>query len=90
MTDQSMRGFLAGLDRSGALHRVTRSVDPRFELGAVLALRDRGPAILFENVTGGAMPVVGNILSTRARFAEALGVPVMGSMRCCRKRSRHR
>jgi len=75
MTDQSMRGFLAGLDRSGALHRVTRSVDPRFELGAVLALRDRGPAILFENVTGGAMPVVGNILSTRARFAEALGVP---------------
>ena len=75
MTDQSMRGFLASLDRNGALHRVTRPVDPRFELGAVLALRDRGPALLFENVTGATMPVVGNVLSTRARFAEALDVP---------------
>jgi UbiD family decarboxylase len=74
MIDQSMRGFLAALEREGELHRVTRQVDPHFELGAVLKLRDRGPAILFENVGKGTMPVVGNILTTRARFAAALGV----------------
>lgn len=74
MTDQSMRGFMSLLEQRGDLHRVTRPVDPRFELGAVLALRDRGPALLFENVAGGTMPVIGNLLSTRARFADALGV----------------
>ena len=52
MTDQSMRGFLAALEAAGELHRVTRKVDPKFELGAVLALKDRGPALLFENVGG--------------------------------------
>ena len=48
MAEQSLRGMIAALDASGQLHRVTRRVDPRFELGAVLSLRDRGPALLFE------------------------------------------
>ena len=50
MTDQSMRGFMSALDAAGELHRVMRNVDPKFELGAVMALKDRGPALLFENV----------------------------------------
>ena len=74
MTDQSMRSFIAALDAAGELHRVTRNVDPKFELGAVLALKDRGPAFLFENVGKGMMPVVGNLLTTRDRFALAFGV----------------
>ena len=74
MTDQSMRGFLAELDAAGELHRVTRKVDPKFELGAVLALKDRGPALLFENVAGSTMPVAGNLLVSRDRFARAFGV----------------
>lgn len=74
MTDQSMRGFMGVLEQMGELHRVKRPVDPRFELGAVLALKDRGPGLLFEKVNGHSMPVVGNLLSTRARFADALGV----------------
>lgn len=74
MTDQSMRGFLSALEQAGALHRVTRNVDPKFELGAVLALKDRGPALLFENVVGSTMPVAGNLLVSRDRFALAFGV----------------
>ena len=74
MTDQSMRGFLAALEAAGELHRVTRNVDPKFELGAVMALKDRGPALLFENVGNGMMPVAGNLLTTRDRFALAFGV----------------
>jgi 2,5-furandicarboxylate decarboxylase 1 len=72
MTDQSMRGLIATLDATGELHRVSRKVDPKFELGAVLALRDRGPAVLFENT--GALPVIGNLLASRKRFAEGLGI----------------
>jgi 2,5-furandicarboxylate decarboxylase 1 len=74
MTDQSMRGFLASLEQSGDLQRVERQVDPRFELGMVLSLLDRGPAVRFERVGSGTMPVVGNILTSRERFARALGI----------------
>ena len=70
---QGIRGFLSALDEAGALHRVTRAVDPKFELGAVMALKDRGPALLFENV-GGSIPVAGNLLTSRDRFALGLGV----------------
>ncbi|MBC9879888.1 UbiD family decarboxylase [Bradyrhizobium sp. INPA01-394B] len=72
MTDQSMRGYLSQLATSGALHRVKRRTDPKFEIGAVLALKDRGPAILFEET--GSLPVVGNLLVSRARFALGLNV----------------
>lgn len=74
--DQSMRGFLATLEAAGDLHRVDRQVDPRFEIASVMALRERGPAQLFANVVGHAMPVVGNLYNSRERFARALGVPV--------------
>src|SRR5258707_5162265 len=64
MTDQSMRGFLAALEASGDLHRVTRTVDARFEIASVLSLREHGPAQLFERVSNQAMPVVGNLLNS--------------------------
>ena len=54
-TDQSFRGTLDRLEASGDLHRIGRSVDPRFELGAVLSLRDKGPAQLFTAVKGSDM-----------------------------------
>jgi 2,5-furandicarboxylate decarboxylase 1 len=73
-TDQSMRGFLSALEKSGDLHRVRRSVDPRFEIASVLCLRDRGPAQLFESVSGHRMPVVANLLNSRERFARAFGI----------------
>jgi 2,5-furandicarboxylate decarboxylase 1 len=72
--DQSFRGFLASLERRGEVHRITREVDPRFELASVLMLRDKGPAQVFENVAGHKMPVVAHLLNTRTRFADALGV----------------
>ena len=74
MADQSMRGLIAALEATGELHRVTRFVDPKFELGAVLKLRDRGPALLFERPGTSAIPVVGNLLTTRKRFAQGLAI----------------
>ncbi len=69
-----MRGLLAALEACGQLHRVTRPVDPRFELASVLSLRERGPAQLFERVGNHAMPVIGNLLNTRERIARGLGI----------------
>ncbi|MFE5097536.1 UbiD family decarboxylase domain-containing protein [Streptomyces sp. NPDC056638] len=76
--DQSMRGLIEALACRGELVDIDRPVDPRFELGGVLALLDRGPAVRFTNITGSALPVVGNVLTDRERIAAALRVPKSG------------
>src|SRR5258708_3136145 len=73
-SDQSFRSVLQALQAAGELHRVERAVDPRFELGAVLSLRQRGQAQFFANVTGYDMPVVGNVMNSRSRIALLLGI----------------
>ena len=69
-----MRGHLAALESCGELQRVRRPVDPRFEIAAVLSLRDRGPAQRFERVANHSMPLVANLLNSRERIARALGI----------------
>ena len=85
MSDQSLRGLMTALDAAGDLHRIRRSVDPVFELGAVLAARDRGPALLFERPGSSSIPVIGNLLSSRARFATGLGTTPEGLDALCLK-----
>jgi 2,5-furandicarboxylate decarboxylase 1 len=75
MASQALRDFLATLEADGALHRVRRKVDPRFEIAAVLMERMKGDAQLFEAVSGHTIPVVGNAFNSRERLARALGVP---------------
>lgn len=71
---QSLRTILADFERSGDLHYIDRPVESRYELGAVLSLRGHGPTQFFRRVVGYSMPVVGNLLNTRAKIARALGV----------------
>jgi 2,5-furandicarboxylate decarboxylase 1 len=73
MASQALRDFLATLEADGGLHRVRRSVDPRFEIAAVLMERMKGDAQLFEAVQGHSIPVVGNVFNSRDRMARALG-----------------
>lgn len=73
---QSLRSFLADLEMAGELRRVPETVDPRFELSALLAEGGRGPALLFESVRDHELPVVGNVLTGRGRVARALGIGV--------------
>lgn len=74
MTRQSMRSFLDDLKEAGDLHVVERTVTPEYEIGAVLKLRDRGPAQLFNSVANSPLRVVGNIMNTRAKIARGLAV----------------
>ena len=73
---QSIRPFLAALERDGALVHVTKSVDRQFELSAFLSAADAGPALIFEAVAGSPLRVAGNLLNGRARIAAALGIGV--------------
>lgn len=73
-TDQSFRGVIERLEAGGDLHRVGRHVDARFELGAVLSLRDKESPQLFTDVAGHDMPVIGNIMNSRERVARLLGI----------------
>jgi 2,5-furandicarboxylate decarboxylase 1 len=56
------------------LVRIQRTVDPKFELSAVLRkLQQLGkfPAVIFEKVTGSEMPVCTNLFASRRRLALA-------------------
>lgn len=75
---QDLRDYLAGLERSGGLVAIRDKIDPRYELAAVLDLLEAGPAVRFDRVAGSSMPVIGNVVNSRARIATALGVPTQG------------
>ena len=89
--DQSLRGFLEALERDGELRRVAGPVSARFELSALLACEDGGPALLFESVEGSSIPVVGGVLGSRGAPRRGRGCRVRpSSRRACSKRSPRR
>jgi len=72
-----LRQFLRVLESEGELHRVGTEVDAKHELGAICKLhneRPNTPALLFENVKGHKIPVVGQLLASDRRVALALGL----------------
>ncbi|GAB1362682.1 hypothetical protein MASR1M32_19180 [Rhodobacter sp.] len=73
---QSLRWFMQQLSAAGQMHEVSRRVDPRFEISALLGLREAGPAQHFRHVAGSGVSVAGNLLNARGRFARGLGIAV--------------
>jgi 4-hydroxy-3-polyprenylbenzoate decarboxylase len=82
MAYADLREFMAQLEAAGDLVRVSAAVDPKLEMTALCdrALRNRGPALLFENPAGlyrapngGTIPVLGNLFGTPERVAKAMG-----------------
>jgi 4-hydroxy-3-polyprenylbenzoate decarboxylase len=71
-----LQDFLLALDRDGDLARIKAPVDPHLEVTGIVqrVLRERGPALLFENPTRGRMPLLMNAFGTPRRMALALGV----------------
>ena len=83
MPDRDLRDFLARLEAAGELRRITEPVSPQLEMTALSdrVLRAGGPALLFENPAGHAMPVLTNLFGTPRRVARALGVAGLAEMR---------
>src|SRR6516225_10228875 len=67
----SLRDFMARLEQAGRLVRVKAPVSPVLEMTEIQTrlLAERGPAVLFENVTGFDMPVLVNLFGTVERVA---------------------
>jgi 2,5-furandicarboxylate decarboxylase 1 len=69
--------FRVALDRmaaAGRLEAYTAPIDPKLEVAGALKKRDGGPAMLFANVQGHDVPVVGNLLCCQANCEAAFGI----------------
>jgi 4-hydroxy-3-polyprenylbenzoate decarboxylase len=82
---KDLREWIAALEQAGELKRISAEVDPILEIteitdrvskgAAVEYGRPGGPALLFENVTGGnGVPVLINQFGSERRMQMALGV----------------
>jgi UbiD family decarboxylase len=72
-----LREFLKVLEEEHELQKIKAEVDPKHELGAICKIhneRPNSPALLFENVKGQKIPVVGQLLASDRRVALALGL----------------
>jgi len=69
-----LRQFLESLERSGQLLRIHDEVDVKHEIAAYIRKTSdtEGPALLFENVKGHSMQVVGGVFATRKLMLHAL------------------
>jgi 2,5-furandicarboxylate decarboxylase 1 len=72
--DTRFRSALRRMVAAGQLRELAVPADPHLEIAAIMKKLDGGPAILFSDVTGFGMPVVGNLLSTQANCEAAFGV----------------
>jgi 2,5-furandicarboxylate decarboxylase 1 len=73
---ETFRELLAWLESRGELSKVSRAVDPKHELTAVMRHMQKGAnrALLFRNVRGSDIPVVTNVFGFRRTVAASLGL----------------
>jgi 4-hydroxy-3-polyprenylbenzoate decarboxylase len=78
-----LRDFIAALEAKGELKRITVEVDPYLEITEICdrTLRADGPALLFENVKGHDMPLLGNLFGTPKRVAMGMGQDSVEALR---------
>jgi 4-hydroxy-3-polyprenylbenzoate decarboxylase len=83
MKYRDLRGFLDGLDRLGELRQIDVPVSPRLEITAFadLVLRQQGPALLFKQPSGFAVPVLANLFGTPKRVALGMGAETHDGLR---------
>ncbi len=76
MAFRDLGAFVEALERDGELLRITGEVDPRLEITEILdrAVKESGPAVLFEKVKDSPFPILGNALGTHGRMLKALGI----------------
>jgi 4-hydroxy-3-polyprenylbenzoate decarboxylase len=83
MQYQDLRDFIRQLESRDELKRVSAPVSPHLEMTEVCdrVLRNGGPALLFENVPGYTMPVLGNLFGTPQRVAQGMGAQDVSALR---------
>ena len=76
MNFKDLRAFITFLEQRGQLRRITTPVSCELEITEIAdrMVKQGGPALLFENVTGYDAPVLINMFCSDQRMAWALGV----------------
>lgn len=74
MNPTNLRDLLTVLDKQGHLKHIKRTVDPIFELGAVVKATKGVQPMLFENVLGCSFPMIVGLGGDRQLLAESLGI----------------
>jgi 4-hydroxy-3-polyprenylbenzoate decarboxylase len=75
MPYESLTEYVQALDKAGQLVHVNVKVNPDLEMAEImrrLMYKGNQPAVLFENVQGSSMPVLGNAFGTMKRLQLAL------------------
>jgi 2,5-furandicarboxylate decarboxylase 1 len=67
-----LASFVKVLDEKGMLTRISRPVDPKYEVSTLMKMLD-GRVLIFDHVKGYTMPIIANICSTRDLVAMGLG-----------------
>src|SRR5512134_4028263 len=80
---RDLRGFMAALEERSLLRRVAPNVSPRLEMTAIadVALRQNGPALLFERADGFHASVLVNLFGTPERVALGMGAESTDQLR---------
>jgi 2,5-furandicarboxylate decarboxylase 1 len=76
--DTRFRSALARMAMHGRLRAYTARADAHLEIAAIMKKLDGGPALLFTDVAGYAIPVVGNLLSCQPNCEAAFGMDFNG------------
>ncbi len=82
MAYPDLRSFIDALEKNGELKRVTAEVDPVLEITELAdrAVKNNGPALLFENPRGHSMPVLINSFASMRKMELALEVDDLQSI----------
>jgi len=72
---KDLRDFITLLENKGLLKRISQPVSANLEITEICdrTLRAGGPALLFENVIGHSIPLLGNLFGTPERVALGMG-----------------
>ncbi|MGQ7793149.1 UbiD family decarboxylase [Faunimonas sp. B44] len=78
MLDTRFRSALRRMAEAGRIETCGRTVDPHLEVASLMKVKDGGPAVLFPQVAGFDMPVIGNVLGARENCEAAFGIDYRG------------
>lgn len=74
MIGQDLQSAFAALRASHKAVVVSEPIHWRYEAAAILWELQHGPAVLFDDIVGYEIPLVGNMLNTRDKLASTLGI----------------
>lgn len=76
--DTGFRSALRRLQAAGRIRTFPGEADTEFQIAGMMKKLDGGPALLFPKVRGHAMPVLGNLISSRENCEAAFGTDYLG------------